>query len=81
MLVVSVTPDTVEDPGLFDDLLPPEESRSNEDGQAAERPDTVNFAESREEKGGTPSGSSGAGEAGKGRRKRRRKPAQRPENE
>lgn len=84
LLVVSVTPDTVEDPGLFDDLLPPDESRAHEDGQAAERPDTANFAENREEKGGAPAGPagpSGAGEAGKGRRKRRRKPAQRPENE
>ena len=83
--MVSVTPDTVEDPGLFDDLLPPDESRAHEDGQAAERPDTANFAENREEKGGAPAGpagpSGGAGEAGKGRRKRRRKPAQRPENE
>lgn len=52
--MVSVTPDTVEDPGLFDDLLPPDESRAHEDGQAAERPDTANFAENREEKGGAP---------------------------
>ena len=74
LLVVSVTPDTVEDPGLFDDLLPPAESgRAGE----AEQPPAAGSAENREERDDAPSP---PGEPGKSRRKRRRKPSQRPEN-
>lgn len=71
LLVVSVTPDTVEEPGLFDELLPPAE---NELLVEAEQPSTGAPTEHREENSGA------SGYPGKNRRKRRRKTPQRPEN-
>lgn len=73
LLVVSVTPDTVEDPGLFDEFLPPAEQTA----EARQSPAAVP-AENREARSGAPSPSD---YPGKNRRKRRRKPSQRPENE
>lgn len=72
LLVVSVTPDTVEAPGLFDDLLPSVENERAEEG--ADQPSAGALAENREEKNDAP------GCPGKSRRKRRRKTPQRPEN-
>lgn len=74
LLVVSVTPDTVEAPDLFDDLLPPAESGRAGD---VDHPLAAGSAENREERSGVPGP---FGDPGKNRRKRRRRPLQRPGN-
>ncbi|HJA79240.1 MAG TPA: hypothetical protein H9784_06710 [Candidatus Desulfovibrio intestinavium] len=66
MLVVSATPDTIdEDLSRFDDLLPPDEQPDEAETSQGGPDDAL------------PPGAAGQGESGKSRRRRRRKPASR----